>query len=371
MFVFFKEFLQINFIPVCSLVFLYIFLRMNDKYEHEVSRLFYPEIYMIFILLFMDNMEYYYLDIKDGSFTHTLVTVLGYNIRIAIMLSLMLIAMRDRKVYKNKLFKDRKRLLLYLPAVICGIVTMLAFWTHLVFWYGEDGEFFRGPLSYTPHFVSLFYSVVIFRYAVYIWRFQRRSREGLILILTTAFAIGGTAIESIFLSRGVLVGFISIAMTFYYLCIHVEYFKYDILTGAFNRNSFLADIQKAKNTGNGAVLSIDLNDLKVINDNEGHLAGDEALKSTASIIAKHITKKCTLYRYGGDEFAVIANDVSEDEIKQMIEQIKLAMGKTRYSFAIGYSMWNKNEKFEEAFEKADTEMYRDKAFMKGGALNIR
>ena len=368
-----KELFQVNFIPLCSLIFLFIFLKRNEDYEHEMSKLFYHALGMVFILIVEDNIDYYLFDIGDGSFFHSVITVIGYDLRVFILVALMEIAMRDRGVYRTNIFKDWKKGILYIPLAVCVVVTCLGLIPnlHLVFWFDENGEFLRGPLSYTPHAVSFIYSVVLIIYSIYIWRRQHRGNEALIVLLTTLLSIIATMSETVLRVRGVLVGFIAIAITFYYLCIHIEYFKNDILTGAFNRATYEADIKKIKPNEHIAIMSIDLNDLKLINDTEGHLAGDEALRTTVRIVGSVLNYRSKLYRIGGDEFAVICRNLSEEEVKKMLKNMDAGMRKTKYTFAVGYSFWQKGEKFSEAFAKADKKMYENKAIIKGGEEYIR
>ncbi|MCR4618359.1 MAG: GGDEF domain-containing protein [Lachnospiraceae bacterium] len=366
-----KEFFQINFIPICAILFLFVTLRLNDAYEKDVSRLFYPVLASVFVLLIIDNMDYVLSDSGNSGVLHIAVNFVGYNLRIWILVRLMEIAMRNRKVYRTNFLGDWRKVILHIPAIIAFFITVTAFFTQWIYWFDEEGTFNRGPLSYAPHVVCGIYAIIIIAYAIYIWAKKRRMAEAVILILTTVFASVATGIETIFWLRGVLVSFIALATVFYYLCIHTEYFRYDILTGAFNRTNFSTDIKKIKRKGECAVISIDLNDLKAINDNKGHLAGDEALKKTAEIIASVITDKCTLYRVGGDEFAVLAMNTEKEDVEDMIAKMRELMNETDYSFAIGYSMWYREERFNEAYERADKEMYKNKAEIKGGANKIR
>lgn len=359
-----KDLVLINFIPICTLIFLFVTLRLNDAYERDVSRLFYPVLVSIALLLVIDNMDYQLTVIKYGNLFHAIVVFLGYNLRIRILVRLMEIAMRDRKVYRTNFLGDWRKMILQVPFLVAFFITVTSFFSQWVFWYDEDGAFRRGPLSYTPHIVSIIYGLIIIVYSIRIWVKNRRVSEAVILIITTILAVGATAIETVFGVWGILVSFMSLATVFYYLCIHTEYFKYDLLTGAFNRTIFKADLKKARSKGRCAVLSIDLNDLKKINDNKGHLAGDEALKKTAEIIVSSIDPGCTLYRTGGDEFTVIARGVEEKDVEDMIAKMRLEMIGTDYTFAIGYSMWEREESFNDAYSKADKKMYENKADMK-------
>ncbi len=361
---FLQELVQINFIPLCIILFLIIFLRINDPYEHELTRMFHPILMMLLLLVIDDNVDYYAFNNGDTSMMHVFTAVVGYNLRILIMIALTQVALKTNRHTMEVENLTNKRIMMFAPAIICLVVTCLAFFTKLVFWYGEDGRVMRGPLAYTPHIVCLYYSIMLFAYADFIRRHHKRINEAIIIGLTTCLALLGTFVEMMFALRGILIGVISMAVTFYYLCIHIEYFKYDILTGARNRTSFFADLQRLHSKDAPAIISVDLNDLKKINDKDGHLAGDAALKCMADVIQTNIRRGCLLYRVGGDEFAVICKDMDKEDIESMMSAISEGMHKTEYTFAMGYSVWNGSENFREVLDRADQQMYINKRELK-------
>ena len=151
---FLQELVQINFLPLCLIIFLIIFITFNDVYEHEVTQMFVRPMFLLIVLIIIDNIDYYLLEGRNTGYIHTLSAFLGYNVRLLLMVSLILIEIRDeRNIYKK---------LLAIPLMVNLVITSLAFFTHLVFWYGEDGEIMRGPLAYTPHVISLGLSIVLF-----------------------------------------------------------------------------------------------------------------------------------------------------------------------------------------------------------------
>ncbi|BAO85833.1 MULTISPECIES: EAL domain-containing protein [Caballeronia] len=93
--------------------------------------------------------------------------------------------------------------------------------------------------------------------------------------------------------------------------------EYDLLTGLRNRYSTLRalrqDVAQPENIGRLALLFIDLDNFKTVNDTLGHNAGDIVLQMTASRLAETVGQSGTLSRIGGDEFVVV---VKGDEVEQ-------------------------------------------------------
>lgn len=143
----------------------------------------------------------------------------------------------------------------------------------------------------------------------------------------------------------------------------------DALTGMENRTAYteaVRDVEKTSNNeDNVYMVMMDIDNFKAINDTFGHHTGDLVLKSTAERI-NHIFREenYSSFRIGGDEFVVIARNVSREILKEKLETLKssLSDGDISVSLSIGYSAANFEQKntMEKAFIRADEKMYRDK-----------
>ncbi len=143
---------------------------------------------------------------------------------------------------------------------------------------------------------------------------------------------------------------------------------YDELTGLKNRRSFMETvnyiIDNFDKYNNIALIVADMNHLKKINDNSSHLEGDKYLVEIAKILKK-VYKKSKVYRLSGDEFAIIINNTSEDEIILSIEETKLYCKNKNYqpyplSLAMGYAYSAEKINLNKLFIEAETTMYKDK-----------
>ncbi len=113
---------------------------------------------------------------------------------------------------------------------------------------------------------------------------------------------------------------------------HLRYMAhYDSLTGLVNRAMFYEHFQKAlqfakRHDGKVALLYLDLNDFKVVNDTFGHVIGDKLLCEVAHRLQLSVRESDIVARMGGDEFTILLTQLeSETAIDILIERIKLNM----------------------------------------------
>lgn len=149
----------------------------------------------------------------------------------------------------------------------------------------------------------------------------------------------------------------------------------DQLTGLKNRHFFdlymFHEMEKLKraNVKNMALLMMDVNDFKVINDTCGHLVGDHVLKECAAILTGSIRASDVLFRFGGDEFLVVmaAAGQSEAEILQrrIFDNIKKWNSRPnkydiRISISIGSALLTADSDLLQVLDQADKMMYENK-----------
>jgi diguanylate cyclase (GGDEF)-like protein len=152
--------------------------------------------------------------------------------------------------------------------------------------------------------------------------------------------------------------------------------QHDALTGLPNRLSMQQRLALAmelakRNRKKLAVMLIDLDDFKVINDTRGHPAGDQALVQLAARLRTSVRGSDTVARYGGDEFVLLAGELDRGEDAAMIAekvadmiQVPLAIegGPAKVSCSIGISVYPDDaETSEELIALADKAMYASKA----------
>jgi diguanylate cyclase (GGDEF)-like protein len=145
----------------------------------------------------------------------------------------------------------------------------------------------------------------------------------------------------------------------------------DPLTGLVNYRRLLTiletETERTDRTGRPfAVLLLDLDGLKKINDTYGHLVGSHALSRVAQILRIHCRVVDTAARYGGDEFALVLPETQREEAERVANRIRTAMAcdaeKPELSASIGISIYKGHgERIEELLSDADAQLYFEKS----------
>ncbi len=150
----------------------------------------------------------------------------------------------------------------------------------------------------------------------------------------------------------------------------------DELTGLYNRRGFLSlaenhlKLIKRRSGGHAAVLFIDLDKLKAINDEYGHKTGDNALIDAANILKESFRGSDIVGRIGGDEFAVFVHELLEKDFGKLCERVGKYTkqinhrGKKNYriSLSIGTAYYKPEnmQTIEDLLVEADQSMYEQK-----------
>ena len=137
----------------------------------------------------------------------------------------------------------------------------------------------------------------------------------------------------------------------------------DALTGLNNRNAMIrrtSRLAESEEPVPFGIVNLDLNGLKLVNDIQGHDAGDRLLVSAAETLKRHFYAE-DLYRTGGDEFIVISTGITEDAFNRKVERLRHAISHGGdLSFAIGEVWSDGSIDVNTAFRRADEKMYADK-----------
>lgn len=149
----------------------------------------------------------------------------------------------------------------------------------------------------------------------------------------------------------------------------------DNLTGLYNRDAFDKTLKREIDLAERratplALVVLDIDHFKVINDTHGHSAGDHALKQLADEIRETLRRSDICFRYGGEEFVVILSDTDlhaacfvAERLRQCVLKLRFADDQTGFDLSIsaGVSIYQPGDDIFSLFDRADHALFEAKA----------
>lgn len=277
--------------------------------------------------------------------------------------------------------KPTRVLLALLPLILLLVFVLLSSVTGWLFYVDRNNVYHRGALFIVFPLVCLIYMFI-------------PSVIALVKIRQREYFIHRTKLLTIALFSLVILPFIvlqtvlgpdyplfCVGYTLAILLLHMNRqnlrITIDELTGVSNRSQAMrylsfkmnAPAEVGKQTKSLYLLMVDIDKFKLINDNFGHVEGDEALKRTSSVLKASVPRSFFIGRYGGDEFMIVGEAFRENEIQEVCQTIynnldaanAKAMAPYTLSISIGYTVRNGQiMSIPEFIRKADQNLYRQK-----------
>ena len=360
----FKDFIVNNFLLFC--ISLVLIVNSISRFKQHPRISFYTIMLMSNTLLIAAVVLLNNVFKSTGNIPGaTISSMLGYCLR---PICIFFIIMMTGKINaKSKWFP-----LLFVPLIINFFVYTLMLYPAtkeiVVYFVPSDngGLAFHGgktPLRYFSHIVSGLYLIFLL-YISFTKISSKHFGHGITILSCALFVVLAVVLESFFNEDGdieLLNDTIAVSALVYYLYLYIERTQIDTLTGLFNRETYFHDVQKMDRSITG-VIQFDMNGLKYLNDNYGHLEGDKALATIADVISKSAKRNMYVYRLGGDEYILICHNGTEEDIIQTVIKFKENLKKTEYYCSYGYSYRSKNSNVsvEDMFKEAERKMYEDK-----------
>ncbi len=148
--------------------------------------------------------------------------------------------------------------------------------------------------------------------------------------------------------------------------------QYDALTGLLNRRSLDEDLARLDSANiSYALLILDIDNFKQINDTYGHLVGDEVLKEVGEILRTYVRKNTKAYRYGGEEFVVVlpggdekAAKIVGERLREVVETRGVKLPNTAqmllFTASFGAAIKKDHESYKDVLQRADEALYEAK-----------
>ena len=342
-----------DYITVAELLGLWVLLESSVHLKWRTIAVTRTVIILIFVEAVLSAILQWTAGLDHLTYTMIILTPTVHLLHPIIMLGIMDMA---------EFIKEHKPLY-YLPILASVPLLYSTQWTHLIYWFSPNNNYVAANnfLRYYPYLLFMLY-VILFvgAFAIRYARHGTAERKGILISIVVA-TIGVTCHIILKIDVDYSTLFASLLLI-YYLSLYVLTAKEDTLTQLLNRQCYYADSERLKDQIT-AVVSVDMNDLKKINDFEGHDAGDKALVAVAECLTTNVRKNKQVYRIGGDEFAIFYLKKTEDEVGTDIEIMRKNLSKTKYVCAFGCEMVEDNN-IEKAMIDADQKMYTNKAILK-------
>ncbi len=361
------------------LILITIFFSIKkQKQTNLVATSLYQKIVFLTIIMIIIDASHEYLIGSSGSFNSfllRLITVLIYAF--PSLIAIIWFKYSYLLVYRKENFNNIKYYLFLLPLIINFILSIASLFWPIYFKISETNVYERGNIYFLSIILQYFYMIVPI-IIVFLNQKRLRSDKFYPLIFFTIPPMIAGIIQAF--NYGMLLAWPAFSFSIFlgYIFIQSKLISIDYLTGLMNKGAFENYIEEINfYNRKKEVLSItllDLDGLKLFNDNYGHLMGDKVLSSFAECIMKSFDKNDYLARIGGDEFVIIKyvkNNIDlEDSIKRLRDCVKnLGLESNlplSFSFSCGYGIYNPDEysSFKELLERVDKKMYEKKALKK-------
>ncbi len=366
-------YLTINAVGLAILLIIYLFMRKRSEIFAIDKKFFIGILISNAILIILDAIEWYY----DGKTTEIAIFLLRPVFVLYYIMNPSVGLLWFLYVYlsANKDFKKLKWhwLLIITPFVANIILSILSYQNNIFFTINEENVYARGKYFQVETVISYGYllaSIVL----VILNRKKFRREEVLALVLYVAIPSFIGVFQILFYGLSLLWISSAIAILIVFISLQSRSALVDYLTGVYNRhhleNYVTWRIKNSRRQNYIMGIMIDIDRFKNINDQYGHIAGDNALEETANILSKSIKKKDFLARYAGDEFVIVLESPDKNYVHKVLanleENLRVYNEQSRnqfhMSFSYGFYVFSPEDNFDfkHFIDMIDQKMYQNK-----------
>lgn len=261
-----------------------------------------------------------------------------------------------------------------MPLFINTVLLIINLKFNIIFSIDKNNFFQNEKFSIIPFLIGTFYYISIY---IFLVKHKHTIPNDIYIFISIMYIFPFTAsVLELFIPELLLTwGSITTVLIFSYILLQQELFETDPLTGAFNRNFFNSFVSKTNkftmNLSKLGAINIDLDEFKSINDTYGHKVGDDVLKNFVLLLNKAFKKKSKIIRMGGDEFIIIIENTSNEEIishirfLNIITEVYNSVNKYPIKFSYSYCIYSNDfNDIYDFFDHIDNKMYQNKYLKK-------
>ncbi len=266
--------------------------------------------------------------------------------------------------------KVRYLALILLPGYLNALFSLLSPFFGLIFIVSSSGAYQRGSLF--AFFIAAYVwgALVCFKEILDTGKRYRYHLQAKLLAVFVFFLLG-TTIQIVLPKVHTTWTCVTLALALHYGFVCELSNTLDPLTKLYNRKAYDSELERLSKRKRFAVIVMDVDNFKQVNDRFGHPCGDQCLTRLASMVKASFYRIGTSYRIGGDEFCVLCKTADEEKVSAAI---KLLMRKIEASRAVnpllprlsyGWQIYGgRGESVSQVVQAADRQMYQNKALHK-------
>lgn len=347
-----------------------LFFTINLAKRNAVVDVYKTKIYVLASTITIMLLSLEILDIWGQSIQNTehiwlykLENVMGFFL--TPLVPFVLLFLYNNEIKSNKVFCS-------FPLLLNSVISIATYKTGWIFYFDQAATYHRGSLFLIPIAVGFFYYTWLM---ISIMKNDSKYEKDDMLFLKYVFfmPVLGVSLQLYFVEFHIVWPSVALALLLYYIFLRELQFKYDVISGIMNRKAFESEMEIYDGRDNVALVVLDLNDLKKINDSKGHHAGDKAILISATVLQESFEKIGKAYRIGGDEFCALCAGASEADIAKSLKKLENLLievnnihdMKIELAYGCAFYIKEEDKSIYETFKYADRRMYEHKAKLKG------
>lgn len=264
--------------------------------------------------------------------------------------------------------KPQYALVLLIPFIACAVLAILSPAFGWIFTVSAEGAYHRGSL-YFFYVAAYGWGILVLLASIQICGRRYGYIFHLKLQAMLVFVALGTTIQLLLPQVHSTWTCITMALALHYGFVCEYNDTHDVLTGLCNRKSYERELARLKKAQRFAIVTMDVDGFKSVNDRYGHPYGDQCLARLATLAQDAFAKIGVCYRIGGDEFSMLSRNADEGKMREALTRLMRMIDAARAEDAnlpvlsYGYRLFDasRSGSIAEAIEAADREMYQIKA----------
>lgn len=364
---------QNNLISIVILLILFLGIYKQVNWKDPIYRSFLALLCINTAMLIFEIIVYLLIGV-DGTAVHIIIagSAVMYHVLIPFILFMTFVFFDyhfHEKLYKPMIYAIPFAILF----VVNVVLIILSFSQGYVFSLTSDNIYGPGSMYIYYELATYVVFMIIFLYAA----IQRKKVSNNTFVQLGLFTIplsGGILLIAFADFIYVTWNAMMISLLIVYIFMQLQITSTDYLTGLQNRRGYeylLFNLNKSKVIDEKIVgIMIDIDNFKTINDEFGHMVGDEALRCISKMLKQSVRKNDFVSRTGGDEFAIVIQSNEPNIGEMVVERINNQLQEFNDKMDFGFKLYisigcdrydeKKHQSIPEFFKHLDHEMYRDK-----------